>query len=264
MTHIACKVCGTTSPWFATVDFSKHCNERAIPLPRAGIPVPYYRCPACDFIFTDFLDTFSDKDLSEQVYNEDYIKVDPLYPELRPSANAAFLQAVLTGCFTEGADLEILDYGAGSGRFAALLRERAGAKVTCYDALNPAFDRLPRARFDVIFCSEVVEHVPVPRTFVAHWQALLRDGGVVLFSTATPPPDIDTLKASWWYISPRNGHVSIYSAKTLSRLFADSGLRYRPLSTEWHLLQHAAPAHGFDEGKLQALVDKLPTGFIDL
>lgn len=253
-----CKICNGEASAFDTLDLSKNCNEvSGYSLPRSGIAVEYLRCEICEFIFTAYFDSFSAQDFCRTIYNDEYINIDPLYPEIRPKANAAFLSSVIDTCSLNAAS--ILDYGAGNGKLAQFLN-RSG--TVNYDPLNPVFDSLPANKFDVIFSSETIEHSPFPHEWAKHWRSLLDLGGIILFSTMLQPDDIEIIRGSWWYIGPRNGHISIFSAKSLAQLLKTHGMHYEALSDEWHFACHRDATAIIDRMRLRTIVANLPTGFI--
>ena len=255
-----CKICGEASELFTIVESGKHCN---LQLPSvvfgSGEKVKYYRCLSCEFIFTTFLDAYSPEALKADIYNDDYVKFDPLYPKIRPQNNARFLKAILEDSFLEDERPRVLDYGAGNG----LLSKLIGGKfnVENYDALNAEFDILPPGPIDVIFSSEVVEHMPSPRVFVDDWSVSLSEAGCVIFSTKLQPDDIDVLRGDWWYIGPRNGHVSFFSGKSLRTLCSLAGLRCESLTEDWHIA-YKDSGHRIDAESVRRHVSLLPTGFI--
>lgn len=260
-TTTLCKICGGAAPVFACVDFEKHCNKQLVEERFADTPVKYFRCVRCHFIFTPFLDDHSTADLVARVYNEDYIKFDPLYPVIRPRMNAGFLRSIVEEARLSPGPVRILDYGAGNGMLSQILEETL--PVENYDALNPAFDRLPEGQFDLLFCSEVVEHIPEPHRLMADWERLLNAQGAVLFSTMTQPDDVASLRGDWWYLGPRNGHVSLYSRYSLDLLCQRHDLFYAPIDEQWHLAARD-PDHGFDLIRVKAVADRLPKGFIEV
>ncbi|HTI01563.1 MAG TPA: class I SAM-dependent methyltransferase [Acidisoma sp.] len=259
-TTTICKICGGAAPVFTSVDFEKHCNKQLTEGRFAGTPVAYYRCARCHFMFTPFLDDLSPAELVARVYNEDYIKFDPLYPVIRPRMNAGFLREIVEEALPPG-PIRILDYGAGNGMLSQLLD--GAPPVENYDALNPRFDRLPDGRFDLLFCSEVVEHIPDPHGLIADWDGLLNEQGAVIFSTMTQPDDIASLRGDWWYLGPRNGHVSLYSRYSLDLLCQQRGLSYVPIDAQWHLAARE-PGQFVDVARLKAVADRLPKGFIEV
>ncbi len=61
-----CKCCGSLAFRYGVVDFHKNCEiYRKNALDVSGIPIYYYRCPACGFIFTTALDQFTNDDFRQ-------------------------------------------------------------------------------------------------------------------------------------------------------------------------------------------------------
>jgi hypothetical protein len=54
--------------------------------------------------------------------------------------------------------------------------------------------------------------------------SFLAPGDCMVFSQPVQPADIEVIRGNWWYIAPRNGHASIFTADALARLGADCGL----------------------------------------
>src|SRR6266567_4837600 len=117
----ACKICGSPALPFDVVDFWKFCSEHdCYSMGTSGIPVTYFRCIRCGFIFTTFFDDWSPEDFLTYIYNDDYARIDGEYKEIRPARDATAMAHRLAGI---SSDLRMLDYGSGSGAFAATLRE---------------------------------------------------------------------------------------------------------------------------------------------
>lgn len=216
---VPCKICGSESYFFDVVDFNKSCNQPEVyPFDASGVPVSYFRCSVCRFLFTQFFDDWTPQEFARFVYNEDYIKVDGEYAGIRPEREADAMSRRLAGL----KHLRILDYGSGSGVFADRLRTHGFENVTSYDPFSsPA---RPSGQFDVITCFEVLEHTPAPQATLVDIASLVDPSGCVIFSTAIQPPTIGEIRANWWYVAPRNGHVSIYSLNALARLGQGVGL----------------------------------------
>jgi SAM-dependent methyltransferase len=226
----ACKICGAGAPVFGAVDFHKHCAEPlGVRLPPAGRPVTYRRCDDCGFLFTRDFDGWDAGRFAAEIYNDDYITVDPEYREARP----ARLAQMVAGAFAPQRErLRLLDYGGGQGLTARLLRQ-AGFDATSWDPFVEG-GAPPASRFDVITCFEVMEHAPDPAGVAAAIAALLAPGGMVLFSTLLQPADFAAQGLGWWYVGPRNGHVSLYSADSLRRLWAGQGLAFSSFTDGMH------------------------------
>ncbi len=223
-----CKICASGTHLFDVVDMNKFCSPSdSYRFGLSGIPVYYSKCIECGFIFTRHFDDWSSGDFFEHIYNDDYIKVDGDYKERRPRANADVVSEMLRGF--EG--ISILDYGSGNGVFSQMMRERGFADVEDYDPFSSP--ERPSRKFDLVTCFEVVEHSPDPVGTMADICSLLNDRGEVMFSTGLTPPDIDVIRCSWWYVGPRNGHVSIYSNRSLERLAERFGLFFRLSERAW-------------------------------
>jgi 2-polyprenyl-6-hydroxyphenyl methylase/3-demethylubiquinone-9 3-methyltransferase len=122
---------------------------------------------------------------------------------------------------------------------------------------------LPDRGFDLVFCSEVLEHVLHPREALASIAARVGPGGFALMSTALVPSHIPV--EAWWYLAPRNGHITLYTSEALTRACGDAGLRYTPLSDEWHLAERPdAPCDALRRDALAGIITALPTGFVSL
>src|SRR6516162_1332595 len=152
-----CKVCGGFSPPFDSLDFFKYCSPtNPFAFGFAGIHVDYRRCQDCGFIFTGFFDDWTSDEFAAYVYNADYPRIDSEYADIRPGNVAAMLAERLGGW----QDIDILDYGSGSGAFAQHMAEHGFTNITNYDPFSsPA---RPEGRFSLITCFEVIEHTTSP------------------------------------------------------------------------------------------------------
>lgn len=78
--------------------------------------------------------------------------------------------------------------------------------------------RLDR-RFDGVYCSEVIEHVPDPRLFLRHIAGLANPGGWLFLTT----PDIAEYRRRRYENMGAPDHKLYFSRATLSRLLAEEG-----------------------------------------
>ncbi|HLQ88747.1 MAG TPA: class I SAM-dependent methyltransferase [Xanthobacteraceae bacterium] len=227
---IPCKVCGAASPLDGVIDFNKCASEQqAVLRPLWGVPVYYHRCPDCRLLFTVAFDRWTTAEFQRHIYNDGYAEVDPDYSEARPVSNAG----VVANFVARGENLNILDYGGGNGRLARELVAR-GFTASSWDTMEPSDVRPAVGSFDVVTCFEVMEHTPTPVETFADAISYLKPGGVMLFSTLT----IDALSPrsmEHWYILPRNGHVTIYTKRSLALLAAKFGHRIHHFDDVLHL-----------------------------
>jgi SAM-dependent methyltransferase len=184
----------------------------------AGIPIDYFCCLFCGFVFTTDFDTWTREEFASLVYNADYIKVDGEYTRVRPERTARDAAQWLTGC----EQARILDYGSGSGVFVDRMRALGFPYVEGYDPYSSP--TRPTGQFDIVTCFEVFEHSPDPVATLGEMKSFLYDDGCILFSQTVHPPDIHAVRGSWWYLAPRNGHISTYSEEALGELARRHGM----------------------------------------
>jgi len=213
---LPCKVCDSPAAFFDVVDFNK--NTGGYAFGPSGINIPWHRCENCGFLFTPFFDDWAPDDFRRFIYNEDYILLDPEYLSTRPRAMAGHLSQVLAGF--ESA--RILDYGAGANVFATSMSELGFSHVESYDPIS--LPTRPPGKFDIITCIETIEHAPSPRAILGDMRSFLAEDGCILIGESLQPPDIDTLRCGWWYVAPRNGHVSTFAARTFVKLGERAGM----------------------------------------
>ena len=182
---------------------------------ESGLDVDYYRCGGCGFLFTPFINGWSAERLKREIYNDEYLLVDPDYVSLRPKNNATLISNLLG----HRQSLALLDYGGGNGELARELRTYGFINVQSYDPFYDT-DGRPTERFDVVLAFEVMEHVPDPHEVFGIVATLLKENGLFLFSTLLQPEEIENLGLGWWYVAPRNGHVALHTSASL-RIAAD-------------------------------------------
>lgn len=243
-----CKICGEAAPLCGVVDFNKSCeidvNKRR---PSSGVPVHYRQCASCGFLFTDAFDDWSRDDFKTRIYNDDYLSVDPDYVSMRPRGNAA---AVLQLFGTRKADVRLLDYGGGNDVLCSDLRAAGFPVAQTYDPFVADYARRPDGKFNLVTCFETLEHMPDPMGGIADILVSLDEPGLVMFSTLLQPEDIARMGAlNWWYVGPRNGHVSLFSRKALALAWEKHGYRVISLSDNAHLAFRTLPSFAKPAGK---------------
>lgn len=233
----ACEICGRADPALVgEKDFGVSGNdhfEGHRVFEDYGAQIPYYECRTCGFVFANAFDRWTTDQWQEHVYNNQYALADPPFLSERPVRNAQMIAGLFHRCLNE---ISILDVGGGNGLMAEELRER-GVDIQSHDPIfssaTPPNDRC----FDLITSFEVMEHVTHQRQrgWLEMLAALLRrtTSARILLSTEVIWP---SLSLDWWYICPRNGHISIHSVRSLELLAAAVGLRLFSINRGMHLL----------------------------
>lgn len=214
----SCKICGGPTERFDVVDFEKTCSiPNTYPRGLSGTPVYYFRCTNCGLIFTDFFDAFTISDWQRQVYNSEYKYVDPEYDDARPRSNALYIELLLSGWKRR---VMGLDFGGGNGLTAALLRQR-GWQFDSYDPFGLTTITSSRIKkYNVTIALEVFEHLVDPVSELMRiLDMMTSDKLLIIIGTGTTDGRVDdTRRLAWWYAAPRNGHISLYSRRSLIEL----------------------------------------------
>jgi hypothetical protein len=232
--NISCKICGSSTSVLGVKDFNRSCEEEKgkevfSPL---GHAIYYHQCSNCQFIFTVDLDDWSKQDFIDNIYNNDYLKIDPDYGSKRALECVQFIQPMLGGDRT----ISILDYGAGTNVFSKELKKQ-GYNAIGWDPMWLTEPKINKAqKFDVVTAFEVLEHTPTPLETADELLSFVEpESGQVIISTLVNDI-IGQAGINYWYISPRNGHVCMHSVKSLSLMFDKLGMEIMNISPSQHIL----------------------------
>jgi SAM-dependent methyltransferase len=238
--QIPCPICAGACFLLDVVDFHKSSRLYENQPPPELIPISYFLCEHCGFCFAPEFSKWRLEDFESKIYNSEYVLVDPDYVDVRPRANARHL-AQLFG--DKVPNIRHLDYGGGDGLLSEVLR-KSGWQSSTYD---PFVDRDIRledlGKFGLITAYEVFEHVPDVMRLISDLSLLLDEKGTVLFSTLLSDGNLGPNQPlTWWYAKPRNGHISLFSRKSLSMLGAKVGFNFFSFSPGFHAFcRHIPP-----------------------
>lgn len=239
-----CPICYFGCDPFDSVDLNKSCEEENGKfLPDSGMLVTYYRCANCGYCFCPEICAWSMDEFAERIYNEQYLDIDPDYVGRRPRSNGDVLATMFAGLPPTVAHL---DYGGGNGFMSRVLREY-GWNSSSYDAFVERGSSIEGlGKFDLITAFEVFEHVPDPNGLMRDITFLLKEDGILLFTTMVSDASIPgdgTL--GWWYAAPRNGHISLFSRRSLATLANRYGFKFGSFSDLFHIFSRESPAWAF-------------------
>ena len=197
-----------------------------------GVLIPYFECQQCFFVFTNAFDNWTDLDWRQHVYNDGYVLADPPFVSERPCRNAQLIEGLF---HRELPTLSILDIGSGSGKMSDALKAKA-KQVVSWDPHYCDESVSEQQRFDLITSFECVEHVPHHRQLElaeSFARKLLRTPSArILFSTELQST---ASNLDWWYICPRNGHISIHSRQSLSIMMSRFHLSLVSINPSMHI-----------------------------
>lgn len=241
MSTVVCPVCGHHCNYLNSVDFNKSCEDRhGSFLSPADIPISYYICPHCQFCFAPECMLWDKREFQEKIYNKDYAVVDPEHEETRPRRLAGELNAVFQG---NQYQIKHLDFGGGNGLMSKLLRAMNWQSSSFDPFFEPQAKPDVLSKFNLITAFEVFEHHPHPHELINTLYSYLAPGGLILFTTLVSDREIvPGRELAWWYAAPRNGHISLYSSKSLALLGNTKGFRFVSFSNAFHAYFTQVPA----------------------
>lgn len=201
-----------------------------------GFPLIFSRCNSCALV------QVVDVNWIDDAYHAELDQFDQgaVIRSLNMASFAAnIIDAINWGAPVRGglSRVSVIDYGAGSGLLARLLRD---LDIDCwsYDKyqpapLNPGFhiSNLSGRRFDVLLLIEVIEHISDFRSFLRDMKDL--DPDLVVISTEL----YSSQDSSWDYFAPFHGqHISVFTESTVRYLANNLDFQIYMLSSGLHVL----------------------------
>jgi Methyltransferase domain len=235
---IACKICDGPSALYGVTDLNRPCDIGLKAPALSGVPIYYRRCAACGFLFTDAFDDWEISEFKAHIYNDEYLAYDPEYETKRPSNNATWVTQIWSA---HKANVRLLDYGGGNDVLCTTLRANGFKEAITYDPMVPEHALQPTGKFDLITCFETLEHLPDPIDGIGKIVEFAGDPGAVLYSTLIQPNDFHERGMSWWYVGPRNGHISIFTKEALAAAWGKYGFRTASFNDNLHLAFRTLP-----------------------
>lgn len=228
-----CPICNGQAKMLDVVDFNKSCEEaRGKFLPLSGIPVYYFQCSQCFFAFAPEFEKWTENEFFEKIYNDEYVQVDPDYLEARPLSNFNVLKQIFGD---KKKYIKHLDYGGGNGKLSQRLKEDGWDSET-YDPFPSTSTTIKDlGKFNLITAYEVFEHVPDVNVLMKNLTDVMSTECLILFSTLVSDGNIKTNnRINWWYASPRNGHISLFSKQSLIVLGSRYNLNFGSFNDGLH------------------------------
>jgi len=236
---VKCKCCGADAPYIGNVDFSKTCHDRFGDkvFKNTDCEVPYQKCVKCGFIFSTYADDWTAEKMQKLIYNEEYHKSDGLSPGWEeglsnPRKTVSYLNGeklIKNFGLSQEQNIQILDFGSGGNPGpTGLCFIDKGFDLTSYDpysATGKANTQLKHDKYDFIYSIEVFEHILNLDELCRFMATHLSDRGMLHIQTLLHPLQTDhTVLDNSWYISPKNGHFSIFTFRAIFILFKSVGI----------------------------------------
>jgi hypothetical protein len=197
-----CKICGSMT--------------REIIHEKTG--VRYHECLVCEFISMDEAFLLTPEQEKKRYDAHENSVEDPSYVEYF----RRFIDAAVKGNSKAGG--RGLDFGSGPSPVLATILERDyGFTMDIHDPFYAPEKPFLGKRYDLVTCTEVVEHLSQPLAYFRLFEGLLEDDGLLAIMTSFHPQD-DEAFLNWHYRRDAS-HISFYTLKTMERIAREVGLR---------------------------------------
>jgi SAM-dependent methyltransferase len=126
----------------------------------------------------------------------------------------------LRGLVCGGVHVPLHPVGHDVGSYSERLKKDDDFEILGSDELH----KTCAARFDIISCIEVIEHIPYPRAVIELLARCLKPGGLLILTTANLDCPLARLQGIHFAYCIPEIHVSLFNPSLLSRLYRDVGL----------------------------------------
>ncbi|MBO8136956.1 MAG: class I SAM-dependent methyltransferase [Desulfotomaculum sp.] len=164
----------------------------------------YYHCPVCDLIFIDDEYILSPREEKKRYTlhentreNQGYVK---FLTGFINEAVKPYMKNIKTG----------LDFGCGPGPVLSQLLTEMGIIMEYYDPYFYPGVYFSYKKYDLITCTEVLEHVRKPREVINFFQEHLNSRGILAVMTLFH--NNNNFKKWWYRLDPT--HICFYSPRT--------------------------------------------------
>lgn len=224
MTH-ACPLCETPLSPFLTVATGKRTARRSL---------AFLECPTCRLVVRDPA-AWPDPAAERAHYRLHENDADD--PHYRRFLAPAFER--VRDCLRPGA--RGLDFGCGPDSAIAAQAAEDGVPMAVFDPLfHPDEGVLRDGHYDVISCTETVEHLHRPMAVMARIESLLRPGGRLVIQTGFAP---EAEAFAGWHYWRDPTHVILFRPETFRWLAAMRGWQVVEIASPVVVFEMPLPAH---------------------
>lgn len=224
-----CPLCGASLAPFVTVWAGRKAARR---------PLAFYECPTCWLVVRD-PDAWPTRTVERAYYRtHENDATDPGYRRFLAPAFTHIRASLQRG--GRG-----LDFGCGPDSAIAAQAAEAGVPMAIFDPVfHPDEAVLHESHYDVISCTETVEHLHRPMEVMQQLERLLCPGGRLVIQTGFAP---EAPAFAGWHYWRDPTHVIFFRAATFEWLAASRGWQVVEISAPVAVFGMPAHGHGFTQ-----------------
>ncbi|MBG08366.1 MAG: hypothetical protein CME68_06380 [Halobacteriovoraceae bacterium] len=170
----------------------------------------FYLCSQCSLTFVPSSFHLSKIEEKDRYTKHNNSSDDPIYKEFLMTLTTPLLKKAVSGVSWKG-----LDFGSGSSDTLSLIMREEGHEFYSYDPFFKNDTSLLETKYDVITCSEAIEHFSNPKLEWEKLWSLLKPNGTL--AVMTQFRSFEKKFSDWWYIRDLT-HVSFFSKATFDWL----------------------------------------------
>lgn len=176
----------------------------------------YYFCNNCDFVFLDKRFIVSpEKEKTRYLKHENSIE---------NKGYVLMFEEFICKIKRHKKDLKTaLDFGSGPKAVLKQMLEGKGIKTDSYDIYFSPEKVFENKKYDLITCTEVLEHLKEPLEVIKILKEHLNKKGMLAIMTLFHPNNKLKFK-DWWYITDET-HISFYTEKTFGYIARKLGFK---------------------------------------
>ena len=181
----------------------------------------YFRCSTCSLIQVDSVDHPSiDEEKSEYMMHNNSSEDEGYRRFLSRVTTPVLKWLEQTHSYSAG----LLDFGCGSGPTISVVLAEKGWTMVNYDPIFFPNAALLENRYDLVVCTEVVEHFFTPRVTWGRLIALLKEKGRLVVMTHVSDKKSSPGDFVHWHYIREQSHVSLYHTDTMKWIAKEYGM----------------------------------------
>lgn len=194
------------------------CGSNTRKVSHIKLKADYLCCDVCELITMD-PQSFVTREEEHNIYDDHQNSIDD------PRYVAFFYHFLNNAVFPyDNGGKKGLDFGSGPSPVLAQILERFhGFDMDIYDYFYAAEKVYEHQKYDMVTCTEVVEHLKNPLAYFTLFNELLKPNGTLSIMTSFHK-NSDIHFSNWHYARDKT-HVSFYTPKTMTYLANKVGLK---------------------------------------